>query len=57
MGNALPVPEAEVAEARKLYLARYANSKYSVRRLSISSTLLQENAHSVIRPPLAFALL
>jgi heme iron utilization protein len=30
MGNALPVPEAEVAEARKLYLARYANSKYWV---------------------------
>ncbi len=30
LGNALPVPEAEVAEARKLYLARYANSKYWV---------------------------
>ena len=30
MGNALQVPEAEVAEARKLYLARYANSKYWV---------------------------
>ena len=30
MGNALPVPEAEVVEARKLYLARYANSKYWV---------------------------
>jgi putative heme iron utilization protein len=30
LGNALPVPETEVAEARKLYLARYANSKYWV---------------------------
>jgi heme iron utilization protein len=30
VGNVLPVPEAEVAEARKLYLARYANSKYWV---------------------------
>jgi putative heme iron utilization protein len=30
LGNALPVPEPEVAEARKLYLARYANSKYWV---------------------------
>jgi len=28
LGNILPVPAAEVAEARKLYLARYANSKY-----------------------------
>jgi putative heme iron utilization protein len=28
LGNVLPVPEPEVAEARKLYLARYANSKY-----------------------------
>jgi putative heme iron utilization protein len=27
LGNALPIPEAEVAEARRLYLARYANSK------------------------------
>jgi heme oxygenase (biliverdin-IX-beta and delta-forming) len=27
LGNVLPVPEAEVAEARKIYLARYANSK------------------------------
>jgi putative heme iron utilization protein len=27
LGNVLPIPEAEVAEARKLYLARYANSK------------------------------
>jgi putative heme iron utilization protein len=27
LGNVLPMPEAEVAEARKLYLARYANSK------------------------------
>jgi putative heme iron utilization protein len=30
VGNALPVPEPEVAEARKLYLERYANSKYWV---------------------------
>ena len=30
LGNILPVPEPEVAEARKLYLARYANSKYWV---------------------------
>jgi putative heme iron utilization protein len=30
VGNVLPVPEAEAAEARKLYLARYANSKYWV---------------------------
>jgi putative heme iron utilization protein len=30
LGNALPAPEPEVAEARKLYLARYANSKYWV---------------------------
>jgi len=30
IGNVLPVPEADVAEARKLYLARYANSKYWV---------------------------
>ena len=30
VGNVLPVPESEVAEARKLYLARYANSKYWV---------------------------
>jgi heme iron utilization protein len=30
LGNALLVPESEVAEARKLYLARYANSKYWV---------------------------
>jgi putative heme iron utilization protein len=27
VGNVLPIPELEVAEARKLYLARYANSK------------------------------
>jgi putative heme iron utilization protein len=27
LGNVLPVPEPEVAEARRLYLARYANSK------------------------------
>jgi hypothetical protein len=30
VGNVLPVPDADVAEARKLYLARYANSKYWV---------------------------
>jgi len=30
VGNVLPVPEPEVVEARKLYLARYANSKYWV---------------------------
>ena len=30
IGNVLPVPEPEVAEARELYLARYANSKYWV---------------------------
>src|ERR1700675_526037 len=30
LGNVVPVPEGEVAEARKLYLARYANSKYWV---------------------------
>src|ERR1700723_1878644 len=30
LGNVLPVAEPEVAEARKLYLARYANSKYWV---------------------------
>jgi putative heme iron utilization protein len=30
LGNVLPVPAAEVAEARKLYLERYANSKYWV---------------------------
>jgi putative heme iron utilization protein len=30
IGNALPIPEAEVAEARQLYLARYASSKYWV---------------------------
>ena len=28
VGNVRPLPESEVAEARKLYLARYANSKY-----------------------------
>jgi putative heme iron utilization protein len=27
LGNVLPIPEPEVAEARKLYLTRYANSK------------------------------
>jgi len=30
LGNVLPVPAADVAEARKLYLARHANSKYWV---------------------------
>jgi putative heme iron utilization protein len=30
IGNVLPIPGPEVAEARKLYLARYANSKYWV---------------------------
>jgi putative heme iron utilization protein len=30
LGNILPVAESELAEARKLYLARYANSKYWV---------------------------
>jgi putative heme iron utilization protein len=30
LGNILPVPESELPEARKLYLARYANSKYWV---------------------------
>jgi putative heme iron utilization protein len=30
LGNVLPVPEPELVEARQLYLARYANSKYWV---------------------------
>src|ERR1700745_1570821 len=30
VGNGLPLPESEVAEARKLYLKRYANSRYWV---------------------------
>src|SRR5207247_6946365 len=30
VGNVRPLPEWEVAEARELYLARYANSKYWV---------------------------
>src|SRR5580658_9459680 len=30
LGNILPVPVSGVAEARKIYLARYANSKYWV---------------------------
>src|SRR5271163_1412158 len=30
LGNILPVPGSELPEARKLYLARYANSKYWV---------------------------
>jgi putative heme iron utilization protein len=30
VGNVLTIPEAEIAEARKLYLDRYANSKYWV---------------------------
>src|SRR5438552_12877236 len=28
VGNVLPLPESEVAEARELYVARYASSKY-----------------------------
>jgi heme iron utilization protein len=30
LGNILPVPASEVVEARKLYLSRYASSKYWV---------------------------
>src|SRR5260370_21016648 len=30
MGNVLTIPQSEIAEARKLYLERYANSKYWV---------------------------
>jgi Putative heme iron utilization protein len=30
VGNVLPIPKVEVADARQLYLARYANSKYWV---------------------------
>src|SRR5208283_3633438 len=30
IGNVMPIPESQVAEARKLYLARYANSRYWV---------------------------
>ena len=30
LGNVLPIPKPEVAEARKLYLARYPNSKHWV---------------------------
>jgi heme oxygenase (biliverdin-IX-beta and delta-forming) len=30
IGSVLPIPEPEVADARRLYLARYANSKYWV---------------------------
>ena len=30
LGNVLPIPELELAEARELYLARYTNSKYWV---------------------------
>jgi len=30
LGNGLPIPKPELAEARKLYLERYANSKYWV---------------------------
>ena len=30
LGNVLPVPKAELADARKLYLERHANSKYWV---------------------------
>ena len=28
VGNVLAIPEPELAEARKLYLARYENNKY-----------------------------
>src|SRR5713226_1637237 len=30
VGNVVPIPELDVAEARKLYLARYDNSRYWV---------------------------
>jgi heme iron utilization protein len=30
VGNVLPIPQSEMADARQLYLARYANSKYWV---------------------------
>jgi putative heme iron utilization protein len=30
VGNVVPIPPAEIADARKLYLERYANSKYWV---------------------------
>jgi hypothetical protein len=30
VGNVLPIPDGEIADARQLYLARYANSKYWV---------------------------
>jgi heme iron utilization protein len=30
LGNVLPIPESDVAEVRRLYLARYANSKHWV---------------------------
>jgi len=30
VGNALTIPQPEIAEARRLYLERYANSKYWV---------------------------
>src|SRR3984957_20229509 len=30
LGNVVPIPQPEVAKARELYLARYANSKYWV---------------------------
>src|SRR5271163_3857096 len=30
VGNVLPIPQSDVAEARKLYLESYANSKYWV---------------------------
>ena len=30
MGNVLTIPQSEIVEARKLYLERYANSKYWV---------------------------
>ena len=30
VGNVLPIPQSEVAEVRRLYLARHANSRYWV---------------------------
>jgi putative heme iron utilization protein len=39
LGNILSIPEPEVAEARKLYLARYANSKYWVDASSLGLTV------------------
>jgi putative heme iron utilization protein len=36
VGNVLPIPEAEVAEARQLYLARYTSSNTTVREMTFS---------------------